>query len=414
MFSYPIEWTVELRFLVAVALGFLVGLERERYRALSRQTLFAGVRTYTIISMYGYGCAWLFRSHVDYALPLGMLTLAGFAVTGYITKLKEGRVGWTSEISAALTFVVGSLCLLTDIWIPMALGIVNTFLLSEKAELEKLVEKLDKAEYLAVVKFLLVTLIILPALPNREFTPFNINPARVWQIVILVSSLGFIGYIFSKLFGNKVGLWLSGILGGIVSSTAVSVSMGRLAQRDPKRAPEALRAALLACSVMYLRILVLLGILNPLLLAVLWWKLVALFLIGVASAFTFRRTGPPAALSEGTVLQNPFEIRPALLFAAAFVLLSVATVFVRNLYGSGGLLVVAALVGVTDIDPFILSLVHGSVAEFNLIARAIIIAMMSNTILKGVYVSLPGRAIRSAAIFRYGAWALLHVPLLFI
>jgi uncharacterized membrane protein (DUF4010 family) len=227
------EWTYELRFVVALALGFLIGLERESASSDRKLQYFAGVRTYTIISLYGFGCAWLQYINVSFALPIGMVSIAALAVVGYLAKLKEGRIGSTSEVAALLTFLIGVLTMLTDVWVPMSLGIISTILLSEKAGLDNFVDKLDKSEFLAVLKFLLVTVIILPVLPNRDYTQFHLNPTRIWQIVILVSTIGFVGYFLSKKFGSRLGLWLSGLLGGIASSTAVSIAAARIAKNDP-------------------------------------------------------------------------------------------------------------------------------------------------------------------------------------
>ena len=187
-----------LRFFIALGLSLLIGLERERSGFISKGKVFAGVRTYSLIGVYGFGCAWLVSLDVPWALPMGMLTLGALALVGYLAKLKTGHVGWTSEVAAMLTFIMGALCLKADIWLPMALGIIGTFLLSEKAKLESYVERLDQAEFLAVIKFLLVTLIIMPVLPNQSYTEFKLNPRHIWQIVVLVSAIGFGGYLLTR------------------------------------------------------------------------------------------------------------------------------------------------------------------------------------------------------------------------
>jgi len=403
----------EIRIILALALGFLVGLERESVRAAEKTRVLAGVRTHSIISLFGFGCAWLFQAGVTWALPAGMLTVAALAVAAYLAKLREGHVGWTSEISAALTFVVGALALLADIWVPMALGIVNALLLSEKAELERFVDRLDKSEFLAVLKFLLITVIILPALPDREFTEFRLNPSRIWQIVILVSSIGFVGYILSKKFGARSGLWLSGLLGGIVSSTAVSVAMGRLARKSETQAGNAMQAALLASSVMYPRILILGWIVNPAIFAAVWWKLAVLMLAGVV--LSFRTTRSEAKQEEAvTALPNPFEVRPALIFAAVFVVLSMLTTLARNAFGDHGLLALSAVVGVSDIDPFILSLIQGGYPQIPVVERALLLAMMSNTLMKGGYFLSLAPSMRKDTLIRFGILALAHIPLIFL
>jgi uncharacterized membrane protein (DUF4010 family) len=399
-----------LRFVVALALGFLVGLERESTKIEQQKMVFGGVRTHPIISMYGFGCAWLFQIGVTFMLPIGLLSMTVLTAIAYVAKIRAERYGSTSEVSALLTFVVGALALLVDIWIAMALGIVNTMLLSEKARLESFVEKLDKVDFLATLKFLLVTLIVLPVLPDQDFTRFHLNPASIWKLVILVSTIGFVGYALSKRFGSRVGLWLSGLLGGIVSSTAVTIAAGRMAQKDPGRLVYARQASLLAASVMYLRILALVALLAPAVLPLVWWKFVLLALVGVVLSLRTRGKEGETMAKEVPGLENPFELRPALLFAALFVLLSIATELVKTYAGPAGVLTLAAVVGVTDIDPFILSLLQGS--ELGLIVSAILIAMMSNTLVKGIYFATLVRDGRHETILRYGAWALLHLPLI--
>jgi uncharacterized membrane protein (DUF4010 family) len=268
------DWTAGLRFAVALGLGFLVGLEREGAQPDDRKIFFGGVRTFPILSMYGFACAWLAANGQSFMLPVGLVSVLALAAVSYIEKTKTGRFGATTEASALLTFATGALTVLTDLRLAMALGVTNTLLLSEKATLEAYVERLDKVEFLAIVKFLIVTVIIYPALPNREFTAYRLNPSRIWQIVMVVSSVGFVGYFLTRKFGHRVGLWLSGLLGGIVSSTAVSVAAGRIAQKDEAQGAAALQATLLASSVMYLRVLVFIGFLNPAAFSLLWRPMV--------------------------------------------------------------------------------------------------------------------------------------------
>ena len=407
-----IEWTTELRLALALALGFLVGLERESTKVERMSVIFGGVRTYPIIGLFGFGCAWLQRYGVTVMLPVGLLVMGGLAAIAYITKTKAGHHGFTSEASALLTFVVGALCLLADVWIAMALAVVNTVLLSEKAELEQYVDSFNKVEFLAVLKFILVTVIILPVLPNREFTEFGLNPTRVWEVVILVSTIGFVGYFLYKRFGNKVGLWLSGILGGIVSSTATTIAVGRIAKKSPDHLGMALQAAILASSMMYLRILVLVMIINPAYLPALWWKLVLLFIVGVVLSIRSVPEGEADEASSFPNLHNPFEVRPSIAFALMFVVLTVVTKLVEQKLGSTGLLVFSGLVGVTDVSPYILSLLNPSEPATRALIMAILVALMSNTLAKSVYFVVLAPAARKEAFLKYGVWATLHIPLI--
>ena len=407
------DWPLSLRFLLALGLSFLVGLERESSALISKGRVFAGVRTYTLIGLFGFSCA-LLRETVPWALPVGMIALAGLALVGYLAKLQQGHVGWTSEVAAIITFVMGALCLIADTWVPMAIGIVTTLLLSEKAKIENFVEHLDKSEFHAVVRFLIVTVIILPVLPNQGYTEFNLNPRDIWQIVVLVSAIGFGGYFLAKKLGDRVGLWVSGLLGGVVSSTAVSIAAGRIAQRSPQQSIPALQASLLASSVMYLRILVLIWLIQPDVAVPFLPRLVILAAIGAALCCTTRSRSGMAAGETVEPARNPFEIRPALLFASLFVLASVITVLVMRFYGDVGLFVLAGIVGVTDIDPFILSLVSRTVDLQAMMLTAVLVAMMSNTLVKGLYFGFLAKQARRDALWRYGLWAALHIPVILI
>ncbi len=409
-----IEWNDQLRFLVAIALGFLIGLERESRGSKLSSKLTAGVRTYTLISLFGFGCAWLYRINIEFVIPVGIIVIGGMVLASYLAKQKSGAVGWTSEIAVLLTFLVGVLSLLADVWIAMALGIFTTLLLSEKAELERYIEKLDKSEFLAVVKFLIVTIIVLPALPDKEYTQFNLNPYRIWQIVILVSSIGFVGYFLMKKFGDKVGLWLSGLLGGIASSTAVSIAMGNIAKKNNHLAKRAFQATILASSVMYLRILVIIYFLNAALAFEIWWKLVILSCAGLILSVFNHDKNPETSSGSISTIQNPFEIRPAVIFAFLFVLLSIVTIWVKQFFGSSGLLALSAIVGVTDIDPFILSIISRQLPVENIISSAIIISMMSNTIVKGIYFGFLTKGLRKQVTIYFTIWVVIHIVLLFI
>ncbi|MDM7913835.1 MAG: MgtC/SapB family protein, partial [Candidatus Eisenbacteria bacterium] len=362
----PTSYSVELRLFMALALGFLAGMERESTGARSPRgtRVHAGVRTYSILSLFGYGCAWLSTNGFPLALPFGLLAVTSLTVITNVARQRGGHIGFTSEVAAHLTYVVGALCLTTAVWLPLALGISSTVLLSEKGHLENLVHRLERAEFLAILRFLVVTLLILPVLPDQEYTRFGLNPARIWKIVVVISAIGFVGYFLVKKYGPTHGLWLSGVLGGIVSSTAVAVSMGRFARRSPERTIPALQASMLASAVMYVRLLVIFAIVGPAFVRPLWWKLLAMAAVGLVLASTLRRPEGPEIREAEPVphLINPFEVTPALLFAVLFVVLSVGTTLVRDFFGTAGVVTMAALVGLTDIDPFLLSIVGGGTA----------------------------------------------------
>jgi len=410
-----LDLPLSARFFITLAISVLIGLERERSATEIKGFVFAGVRTYSLVGVFGFGCAWMYGAGVTWFLPIGLLSITAIAVVEYLAKLKKGYIGFTSEIAVLITFLIGALCLEAQIWLPLALGIIATFLMSEKMLIERFVDRLDKTEFLAVLKFLLVTLIILPVLPNEDFTRFNLNPAKIWRLVILVSSIGFAGYFLSKRLGQKFGLWLSGLLGGIASSTAVAITTGRIARKTPGVGKRALQASILATGIMYLRILVLIWIIRPDFIPYFWWKLVALAVIGVIFAPTVKSPGVSAKADLSiSDIQNPFEIRPAILFAVLYVVLTVVTAIVQQYYGNVGLLGLASLSGVTDIDPFILSLTRHTAEYHKLFFTAIGLSMMGNTIAKGIYFGWLASSVRKQAAIYYGIWAALHIPILLV
>jgi uncharacterized membrane protein (DUF4010 family) len=412
------EWTIEVRFLLALALGFLVGLERETSVLVQKARMFSGVRTHSLVSLTGFACGILHQQGVPWILPTGLLSIGALAAVEYAGKFRAGLTGWTSEAALLLTYLTGALAVQGDVRLPLALGIISTMLLSEKAEIEARIDRLNKTEVLAVIRFLVVTVIALPVLPDAEFTRFHLNPRQIWWIVILVSAFGFLGYLLMKRLGDRLGLELAGLLGGVVSSTAVAVASGRIAQLDPRRTRAALKATFLASSVMYLRILVLVTALNPALFSWLWWRLGLLAGAGLLLTLSIRG---PTGFSDATAekpfaaLPNPFELKPALLFAGIFVLISLLTTWVKSALGSAGFLALASVVGVTDIDPFILSIVRrGAGLVEPLAITAIILAMASNTLAKGIYFSVLAKQARRTTLWRFVLWSLLHLPLVYV
>ncbi|MBK8800993.1 MAG: MgtC/SapB family protein [Fibrobacteres bacterium] len=392
---------------LALGLSALIGLERERSRAGGNPHA-AGVRTHMLVALFGFLMAQLHQAQVPFAIVAGLVVVGAIQVASFWRRVQSNLFGWSSELSVLLSYSVGVLCLLAPLWVPTAAAVLGTLILTEKSDIEKYVERLDQAEFLGVLKFLLVTTIVLPMLPDQGYTQWDLNPARIWKIVVLVSSVGFVGYFLTRKLGGKVGLWISGLVGGVVSSTAVAVSTGRLASREPAKAGVALQAALLASSIMYLRILVLIWLVSPAFAWALVWKLPLLSAIGVLLALTVPKL---SSSQEGVEsLKNPFEILPALGFAAFFTLFWVATAVVRNWLGASGLVLLGLIVGAVDIDPFILSVAKGGQVESALLA-AILMSMLSNTVAKGVYFGSLAAPVRKQAFMRYFGWALLHIPL---
>jgi uncharacterized membrane protein (DUF4010 family) len=414
--SASIEWTLGLRFIVALAVGFLIGLEREGGRRQHPHFFFGGIRTFPVVSIFGFACAYMADAGYAWILPAGLISVTAIAVTSYIEKMKTGRFGATSETSVLLTYLAGALACVADVRLPVAIGVIVALLLSEKPLLESYVERLDKNEFLATLKFLLVTVVIYPALPNADFTIYHLNPARIWQLVVLVSAVGFMGYILSRKLGSRVGLPVSGLLGGIVSSTAVSIAAGRLAGEKPEQSALALKTALLASSVMYLRLIGLITVFCGSLAMEVDWRLGVLGLVGLILAMTAGWGHSDSAdVDQGSFssLKNPIEIGVAMLFALLFVGLRIATTLAHTHFGQLGVWGMGAISGLVDVDPFVLSATQGALSG-RLMIQAVLVALLVNTMAKGIYFVLLSGRNRAAVLWRYGILACCHIPLMWI
>ena len=369
-------------------LSFLLGLEREGHKTDAAAHVFGGVRTFPLIGLIGYATAILSR---DQVLPVtvGLAVVAGFLWLAYWHKLQSSGIpGVTSEISALMTYVVGALVARNELWIATTLSVAGLFLLELKVTLEGLTEHIAPDEILTFTKFLLLTAVILPIVPNRTFGPVQINPFTTWLVVVAVSSVSYGSYVIDRVMKGKGGVAMAAILGGAYSSTITTLVLGRRAAHEAR--PHLLSGAtLMASGMMYLRLAVLVGLFNGRLLALLGIPFVALAAVAVGAGWLWSRV-PDGRTDEAKrefKPRNPLEIGAALLFALLFLAMLVATHLAVAYLGRGGLYALAAAMGVTDVDPFIMGMTQsgGGATPIAPAATAILIAASSNNFVKGVY-----------------------------
>ncbi|MFY9317762.1 MAG: MgtC/SapB family protein [Burkholderiales bacterium] len=379
---------------LVLSLAFLVGLEREEHKGGGKRVAFGGVRTFPLIGLTGYALALLAGGEL---LPqtLGFLAIAGFLMLTYRHKLGAGQSGITSEMAGLLTYLVGALVQHGDYWIATTLAVVSVVLLELKSALERLTARIEPDDILTFAKFLLLTAVALPLLPNAEYTAFRINPNRTWLIVVAVSGISYGSYVLQRLTQQHRGILLTALLGGTYSSTAVTVSLAR--QSTAIERPRLIAGAtLLACGVMYLRLALLLYLFNHAL-----FDLLALpfgLLAGTAAVTGWfwsradRATpaGTPAAAPAAvpsTAPRNPLELGTALVFAAVFVAMLVATRYVAEQMGPTGIFGLAAVLGIADVDPFTMGLTQSAPVPTPLAVAAagILIAAAANNAAKACY-----------------------------
>jgi uncharacterized membrane protein (DUF4010 family) len=376
-----------LKIFLTLFLAFLIGLEREEHRAAGQRYSFGGVRTFPLIGLIGYGLALLSGPQL---LPL----TAGFAVIGaflwlsYRHKLEVyNEAGVTTEMSGLATYVVGALVARDQLWIATTLAVLSMLLLELKEFLESLTAKIPGEEILTFTKFLLLTFVILPVVPNEAIGPFAINPFRAWLIVVAVSGLSYGSYLLEKMSKGEGGVRLAGLLGGAYSSTFTTFVMARQARAE--HAP--LRYAggiLIASGVMYVRFLALIAFFNLTLARRLLVPFLILGALGVTAGWAWSRI-PDGRASEtrvGYLTRNPLELTAAFSFAVTYVVMLVATNFALEHLGRGGVFGLAALSGAAPVDPFIMGLTQtaGKVTPMDLAVAGVTVAAAGNNLSKAI------------------------------
>jgi uncharacterized membrane protein (DUF4010 family) len=376
------------KILLALFLSFLMGLEREERRVAGEHYSFGGVRTYPLIGLIGYATSLLSGGEI---LPvmLGFAVVGGFLMLAYQHKVATSSLsGVTSEMSALTTYLVGALVYREQFWIATTVTVASMLLLELKAVLEGLTKRVAAEEILTFTKFLLLTAVILPVLPNREFGPFQINPFKAWLVVVAVSGVSYGSYVIQKLTKGQGGVILAALLGGAYSSTVTTVVLAKRAVRESR--PHLFSGGILIASgVMYLRLAGLVTMFNRNLLTTLGVPFAILAGVGVGAGWLWTRI-PDARAGEVKrefEPKNPLELRAAFFFALLFLAILVATHLVVTYLGRAGVYTLAAVMGVTDVDPFIMGMTQsaGGVTSLKVASAAILIAAASNNLVKGIY-----------------------------
>ena len=369
-------------------LSFLTGLEREERKAGNERYSFGGVRTFPLIGLISYAVSFLSGGQV---LPvmLGFAVVAAFLMLSYQHKVQNAAfAGITSEMSALTTYVAAALVYREQFWIATTLTVASMLLLELKTTLEGLTQRIAPEEILTFTKFLLLTAVILPVVPNQDFGPFRINPAKAWLVVVAVSAVSYGSYVVQKVTKKQGGVLVAGLLGGAYSSTVTTVVLARRAAREQRPRLFA-GATLIASGMMYARLAGLVTLFNRSLIASLGVPFAVLaagaLLIGwIWTRLPDPHTGPVVREFEP---KNPLELSAALLFAVLFLAMLVATHLVATYLGKAGVYSLAALMGVTDVDPFIMGMTQagGTTTSLTVAASAILIAAASNNLVKGIY-----------------------------
>ncbi|HLT05807.1 MAG TPA: MgtC/SapB family protein [Pseudomonas sp.] len=387
-----------LDLVTAMAIGLLIGIERGwSSRGVADGRLAAGIRTYGLIGLLGGLAALLSQPFGVGAWIAILLAFSALVAISYLGDLRNGDMGMTSEVALLLTFLLGSLALSDQRMLAAGCAVIVALLLSLKDQLHTALQKLSALELSGALKLLFISLVLLPALPNQGFGPWEVfNPYSIWWMVVLIAGIGFAAYVAVRLVGTRHGLLLTALLGSLVSSTAMTLSLSRMRERVSLH--NLLACGLLATSaLMFPRVLLEVGVVNPALLPALLAPLLvacAFYLMG--ALWWYFRPHDTATADGDAPLSNPFELAPALRFALLLALILFLVEAGRRLMGDMGVYLVALVSGLADVDAITLSLARNALGglEQQIAVRGIFIAALSNSLVKaGLIVAIGGKAL---------------------
>lgn len=413
------EFDLSIRFGLSLALGLFLGLERQlshnvspfpdrlkstpddasldagEERSLdSSERHFAGVRTFSLISLLGAISLYIGQSlEMDWMFIVVFAALALLLIASNILWHLSGTTGTTTYITAMLAFLIGGLCMQGMFLLAVSVTVSIAFILAIKNWINRMIVRIEPEDISATLKFAIITAIVLPLLPDRNFGWGDwqyLNPYKVWLMVVLISAINFISYVLMKAIGDESGIGLTGMIGGLVSSTAITLGFSRRSIAEPDLSISLTMGVILSWSVMVLRMIALVLLLRPELMGGLSISLSMLLFPGLLYAlYLWKSDRETAKTTIAKKRTNPFELAEAIKFGLLFGAVSFIAHVARDLFGAGGVYMASALSALTDVDAIVLSMTElaGHNDGFDAIAvRAILIAAFTNTVTKGVMV----------------------------
>ena len=379
------------RLSVALAVGLLIGLERgwrERKEGEGGRT--AGLRTFALSGLLGGVWAAIAKAAGDGggAIALGLafaVHAAILAVFRYRENVRDGTFGATTIVAAMLTFALGALAVFGPIEAAAAGGVATAGLLAWKSVLHQWLQRMTREELRSGLVLLAMTFILLPLLPQRTVDPWDaLNPYEIWLMTIMIAFISFVGYVAVKLTGDRHGIAITGIAGGLASSTAVTMTLAQVARENPEQRTLLTAGVLLASAVMSGRVLAIAGVINPSLLTAIALPIGAIGAVLACGAVVLMWRSADGEVGDGTAitLKNPFELATVLKFGAILAIVLLATKLLTGAVGAAGAYLVAAVSGVADVDAVTLSMARGAGGDAAIAAIAIFIAVAVNTVSK--------------------------------
>jgi len=410
-----------ISFVMVALFSLVIGLSQRKVHPVNDDSrLFGTDRTFTFIGILGYilyisapDQLWLYAGG---GLLLGVL----IGINYYFKIQRFGDFGMTTIVIALITYCLAPLIITQPAWLYLMVIVVVLIFTEMKESLSTLSNRFEKEEFFTLAKFLIIAGIILPMVPDEPFADFiSLTPYRVWLAVVVISSISYLSYLLKRFVFHTTGVLFSGILGGMYSSTATTFILARKSKDHPEQKNQYAAGIVLATAMMYLRILILIGIFNTPLFLQCWWVFIILFFFSVLVALLIlatRKSGSIHAEIIGHKDKNPLEFRVAIIFTILYVGFTFITYFTLSNFGEMGLNVLSFVVGVTDIDPFLLNLFQGKYAVgTDVVLAATLQAIISNNLMKMIYgIFVGGKPLRKVLLIGFLAIIVVNILLLFL
>lgn len=401
--------TIFYRFGAALVLGALVGLEREHAQETTHPTEeeFAGLRTFAFIGLLGCGAAFIHDLGLEWFFPVAFLAFTGMVSVAYVVSASDGARGMTTEVTALLVFLVGGLAAWDRLELAAALAVIVTLFLSLKSSLQRWVARIEREDIYATLKFAIITAIVLPLLPDQSYGPYSFfNPWEIWLMVIFISGLNFAGYVLSKVLEARRGILLTGLVGGLASSTALTLGFSQRSREEPLLARAFVLGITAASVLMFGRVWVAAVAINSSLAEGLLIALGLPLVVGVGWCLYLYFTEHPTGPGEVS-FSNPFRLEPAIKFGLFFAGVLLLAEWTQDTLGSAGVYLSSLASGLTDVDAITLSMARlsgaGDIAS-NVATRAVVLATVSNTVVKGgMVLTLGAPTLRRYALVIFGS-----------
>ncbi len=373
---------------VALLLGAIIGLERgwgARHQTPGARV--AGIRTFALVGLLGGLAAVLAEAITPWAFPVLLFSVVAMSLVGYSERLEHIRdFSITSMVGMVLTFCFGAVAVAVDPVIATAAAVITAIILDNKEGIHGWVFRLKAHELDAALKLLLISVVVLPLLPNEKMGPGGVlNPREIWWMVVLIASISFVGYFAIRVAGTGRGILFTGLFAGLSSSTALTLHFARQSAANPQLSPQFATGILIACGTMFPRILVYCFVINRELLPSLVWPVLTMTALLYGPALLiWRRNAHLLEVSQPPMSQNPLDLTSALLFGVLLTAILLLGVFLEDWLGDTGIYVLAATSGIADVDAITLSLTRMSVngLALDVAVVGIVLASATNNLVK--------------------------------